>query len=90
MVLTALNRRNTPPITGQLVSVSADRIEDEQTGHPYFLARIELPESTPQAPLSALFPGMQAEVIIVTGKRTALDYVLRPLTRAFDRALRKD
>jgi hypothetical protein len=66
VVLTALNRRNTPPITGQLVSVSADRLEDEQTGQPYFLARIELPESTPQTPLSALFPGMQAEVIIVT------------------------
>ena len=90
VVLTALNRRNTPPITGQVVSVSADRLEDERTGLPYFLARIELPESTPQAPLPDLYPGMQAEVITVTGERTALDYVLRPLTRAFDRALRED
>jgi HlyD family type I secretion membrane fusion protein len=90
VVLTALNRRNTPPISGQVVSVSADRLEDQRTGLPYFLARIELPESTPQSPLPELYPGMQAEVIIVTGKRTALDYVLRPLTRAFDRALRED
>ena len=46
VVLTALNRRNTPPITSQVVSAPADRLEDERTGQPYFPARIELTEST--------------------------------------------
>jgi hypothetical protein len=33
---------------------------------------------------------MQAEAMIVTGERTALAYLLRPVTRSFDRALRED
>ena len=91
VVLTAFNRRNVPPIEGHVVSVSADRLIDELTGQPYFLVRIELPDNPldDQDGLN-LYPGMQAEVMIITGERTALAYILRPLTRTFDRALRED
>lgn len=85
--LTAFNRRSAPPIEGEVVSISADRLTDPRTGQPYYLARIELPED----PLRGmegmeLYPGMQAEVMIVT----ALDYLLRSVTRSFDRALREE
>ena len=36
-----------------------------------------------------LQPGMPAEVMIVTGKRTALDYLLKPIVASFGRALRE-
>ena len=37
-----------------------------------------------------LYPGMQAEVMIVTGARTTLDYLSRPLVNSFNRALREN
>ena len=91
VVLTAFDRRNVAPLEGKVVSVSADRLVDEQTGQPFFLARIELPD-TQGANETALelYPGMQAEVMIITGQRTALEYLLRSFTRTFDRALREE
>ncbi len=73
-----------------MISVSADRLIDEKTGVPYFQARIALTED-PREKLEgvSLSPGMQAEVMIVTGARTLLDYILAPLTRSFNRAFRE-
>jgi len=73
-----------------LTTVSADRLTDPRTGAPYFLARVTL-DSEPTVPLdgSALYPGMSAEVMIVTGERTALDYFLRPIGSSFNRAFRE-
>ena len=39
--------------------------------------------------VSILKPGMQAEVFLVTVKRTALDYLLEPIVRSFARAGRE-
>jgi HlyD family type I secretion membrane fusion protein len=91
VVLTAFNRRNVSPIEGTVIFVSADRLTDQRTGQPYFLARISLPED----PLAAvegleLYPGMQAKVMIVTGERTTLEYLIKPVTRSFTRALREE
>lgn len=71
-----------PSIEGKVVKVSADRLTDQRTGAPYYLARIQITEKgeaelhkykiTPQA-------GMQADVVIITGERTVLQYLLRPL-----------
>jgi hypothetical protein len=33
---------------------------------------------------------MPAEVMIVTGARTALQYLIRPVSRSLDRAFRED
>ena len=71
-----------PAIQGKLVQVSADRLTDQRTGVPYYSARIQITQEgeaelknhniTPQA-------GMQADVVIVTGERTVLQYLMRPL-----------
>ena len=71
-----------PSIQGKVVKVSADRLTDQRTGAPYYLARIQITEQgeaelrkykiTPQA-------GMQTDVVIITGERTVLQYLLRPL-----------
>ncbi|MEE8504775.1 MAG: HlyD family type I secretion periplasmic adaptor subunit, partial [Kiloniellales bacterium] len=87
---TAFNQRHRSPAQGTLTSVSADLLTDEASGDKYYLARVELVETQAVSiDLDALYPGMQAEVMIVTGARSALDYLLEPLMKSFDRAFRE-
>lgn len=61
---------------------------DERTGQPYYKARVELfddPENAGQK----MYPGMPAEVIIVTAAHTLADYLLEPFSGVFRRALRQ-
>ncbi len=87
--LTAFNQRNLPPLEGIVTSVSADRLTDERTGQAYYLVRVEPDEILVQAQ-GAIQPGMQAEVMIVTGARTALESFLNPISRSLNRAFRED
>lgn len=88
--LTALSVRNTSPIEGEVVSISADRLTDERTNQDYFLARVEL-RGDPALALQggSLSSGMQAEVMIVTGTRTPLQYLLQPAKQSLNRAFRE-
>lgn len=86
--LTAYSSRNMQPIDGKVITVSADRLTDPRTNLPYFLARIELTGAI--AENVELYPGMQAEVMVVTGERTLVDYITRPVRDSFNRALRED
>jgi HlyD family type I secretion membrane fusion protein len=89
--LTALNQRSSLPLEGRVLSISADRLADERTGETYFLARVELLENPADTIKGAfLYPGMAAEVMILTGERTALDYLFAPLSRSFERAFREE
>ncbi len=85
---TAFNQRHTAPREGVVRSVSADVLTDPKTGASYYLARIHLAKP-PGGGGPALQPGMEAEVVIQTGARTALDYMLEPLLRSFNRAFRE-
>lgn len=71
-----------PPIEGMLTRVSADRLVDPATGGAYYLGRVAV---TP-AGLALLHrsghtiqPGMPVDVVIKTGERTLLDYLIAPL-----------
>lgn len=87
----AFKNATTPTIKGQLTQISADRLVDEQTGSPYYLARVELTEEGKKmlGPL-ILVPGMPAEVLIKTGERTFFDYLVQPASNAFARSLIED
>lgn len=88
--LIAFNQRYVTPIDGHVVWVSADRLTDERSGQPYYLARVELARDAATALTDqTLFPGMQAEVMIVTGARTALEYFFRPILESMNRAFRE-
>jgi HlyD family secretion protein/epimerase transport system membrane fusion protein len=88
--LTAFKLRSTPIIVGTLINLSADRLIDEHSGTPYYLARIEVSKDE-LASLGdlELQPGMPVEALIKTGARTALGYMLSPLTENFDLAFRE-
>ncbi len=89
--LTAFKQRTTPTLKGRVAYVSADRLVDGASGVAYFTARIEIPAGE-LARLAgvALYPGMPAEVMVVTGRRTALGYLLDPLTASLGRAFREE
>ncbi len=88
--LTAYQRRHVRPLEGRVLSVSADRLVEDRTGESYYLARIDLTESPGDVLKGAVLqPGMAAEVIIVTGAHTALEYLLEPITRTFNAAFRE-
>ena len=88
--LTAFSQFTTPALSGEVARVSADRLVDERTGAPYYEARIALDPEQPGLAGLKLQPGMPAEVMIVTGERTALEYLLEPIVASFGRALRED
>jgi len=89
--LTAFKQRNTRPLEGKVTRVSADSFTHERTGATYFLARITIePAERDKLEGGELYPGMSAEIMIVTGKQTAFEYFLTPVTDSFRRAFRED
>ncbi len=65
--------------------ISADSVIDEK-GNAFFLIRLRTKESFIGDGLP-IIPGMVAEVDVLTGRKTILDYLLKPILRAKNRAL---
>ncbi len=87
---TSYKQRVTPLIRGLIAEISADRLTDERTQVPYYIARIDVDEAELAAnPEIQLYPGMPATVMITTEERTALDYIIGPLLVAFDRSFKE-
>lgn len=75
-------------ITGTLTKLSADALVDAVTGEKYFAAKIKLLEQDiPMLGDDQLVPGMPAEVLVKTGKRTLLGYLTSPMHRMFENAM---
>jgi HlyD family type I secretion membrane fusion protein len=88
--LTAYKQRWTPTVNGTVRTVSADRLQDTRSGDAFFTARIGIdPASLKKLPNVELYPGMPADVLIITQKRTALDYMLLPITASLTHAFRE-
>ncbi|WP_325891531.1 HlyD family type I secretion periplasmic adaptor subunit [Grimontia sp. NTOU-MAR1] len=88
--LTALSMRSVKPLDGELLTVSADRLIDEQSGLAYYLARVRLIDNVSDILEGIeLYPGMQAEVMLLTEPRTPIEYLMKPITESFNRAFRE-
>lgn len=92
----AFKSRTTPSFTGKVITISPDTVQDnrgQQTGETYYIARIEINmeefNKIAKAKKLELHPGMQAEVYIVTGTRTMLQYLLDPITDTMFRAFKE-
>jgi HlyD family type I secretion membrane fusion protein len=87
---TNFHTRTTPVILGKINTVSRDRLYDETTRQSYFLAQISISDTDiPNELKEALSAGMQVEVIIPTGERTVLRYLVQPLTDAMAKTFRE-
>jgi len=77
-------------LKGKLVFISADTITNEK-GESYYLVHIKTDKNhlgTAEKPLE-LMVGMTTTVDILTGKKTVLDYLLKPILKAKQNALRE-
>ncbi len=83
--LTAFNRRTSPTLPGTVTRVSADSFVDPSAQLSYYRVRVEIdPEHITDL---ELYPGMPAEVYLLTGERTALAYFLKPIEDSIRRGL---
>ncbi|NML15003.1 HlyD family type I secretion periplasmic adaptor subunit [Azohydromonas caseinilytica] len=84
------DRVRLPDLEGQVLTVSADKLEDQRSGTPYLLTRITIPESeraklpTHNSPLRA---GMPVDVLVRVGERSFLDYVMEPVTARWHQSM---
>ena len=76
-------------LNGIVQQVSADSIFEEVEREAYYTVLIETDQSAIERGEQSLpiVPGMICDVEILTGRRTILSYLMKPVTKAFDRAL---
>ena len=91
MIFSAFNANKVPPVKGELTYIAADVMLDSNGGNPFFPARVEIdPAEYERLAKLNLQSGMQAEIQILTGKRTFIQYLTTPLTDTFRRAFKEN
>jgi len=86
----AFHDRAIPMIAGTIISISQDRLMDEATKQPYYLALVDVPdENIPEKYRGAVASGMNTEVIMPTKERTAFEYLIEPLRNRLRTAFRE-
>jgi len=89
--LSAYRARTHLALDAVVTQVSADTVRDERRNLSYYTARVELRDPAQLALQHiALTPGMQAQVEIVTGRRSVLRYLFDPLLDSSRRAFWED
>jgi HlyD family type I secretion membrane fusion protein len=84
----ALQERNLPTLFGKISKVSADSFEDERSGMRYFNVEVQVP-ARELAKIkkirgeNAIRAGLPADILVPLRKRSALSYLLEPLTHMF-------
>jgi len=80
-------------MSGQVTQISADAVSREERGQTvyYYIARIETQTSVMNSLGKKLpiIPGMQAQVDIITGNKTVLNYLLKPIVGMKENAFRE-
>lgn len=87
----SVHTRTMPLITGKVRTVSADSITEEKTGRTYFRAEIIVPAAEMNKVRSSfgkgeLRPGLPVDAVLKVRKRTALQYLVEPLSGALWRS----
>ncbi len=74
-----------------MANVSADSLIDSTTGQPYYQVRVTTDHSSliSKGKSYAIKPGMVCSVDIMTGKKTVLQYLLKPINKARTEAMRE-
>jgi len=84
------NRSITPEIHARVSYVSPATSRDPATNQNYYTAELEITDSLDKLGGRELKPGMMVDVFITTEQRTAMSYLIKPLTDSFGRAFREE
>lgn len=78
-------------LKGQVDVIAADTTTDEETGQQFYKITVSFLEQylDPQGRELEIIPGMEAQVDIVVGTRSAMEYILSPLLRVTQESLRE-
>lgn len=74
-------------LPAELVDISADTIQDEK-GESFYRIRLRTDRNN-LGPDKPIIPGMTATVDVLTGQKSVLDYLMKPILKARDNALRE-
>jgi protease secretion system membrane fusion protein len=81
MRFVAFNQTTTPVIEGELKVVGADKLAGTTPGSEYYMAQIQTtPEGLQKLGELQVQPGMPVDVVIKSGERTFMSYLLKPLS----------
>ena len=78
-------------LEGKVANITADSLVDQNTGEPYYQVRVSTDSSVlnKDGKSYAIMPGMISTVEIMTGRKTILSYLLKPINKARDEAMRE-
>lgn len=86
----AFRQRTTPSLFGQVVTVSADTLLDQNTNEPYYTVRVIINDvERERMDGKPLVPGMPADVTIQSGDRTLIEYLIEPVTDVLARSFKE-
>ncbi|VVO07541.1 HlyD family type I secretion periplasmic adaptor subunit [Pseudomonas fluorescens] len=86
----AFNHAQTPNIPGRVKTISADRLLDEESKEPFYLAQVEVtPDGMSLLGINHIRPGMPASVTIKTGERNMMSYLLKPMLDRVDSSFKE-
>ena len=87
----ALNARTTPKVPGVVTFISPDRLRDKATNEDFFVARLRITDDLPaEIDRDQIYPGMPVDVMISTGDRTFLEYLVKPISDSLNRSFREE
>ena len=73
-------------LSGQIEQIGANTITDEK-GNAFYIVKVRTDRAAVGDESRPIIPGMQAEVHVLTGRRTLMQYLLKPILRAKSNAL---
>ena len=79
-------------LEAEVVAISPDAVPDEQSGETFYIVRVRTAENVLRSGANRALPigpGMVANVSLIGDTRTVLDYLLSPITKLRDSALRE-
>lgn len=90
--LTAYKGKKVPKLNGEVINISPDILTNEQTRESYFLARVSISKKDIEKLKDKieLYPGMPAQVFIITGSRSLISYMFTPISDSAYKAFREE
>jgi len=90
--LTAYKGKKIPKINGEVINVSPDILINEQSKESYFLARVAIAKKDLKKLKNKieLYPGMPAQIFILTDSRSLISYMFSPISDSYYKAFREE
>jgi len=89
--LNAINQRLTPKLTGRVLTISAELIRDPRSDADFYRVQLGIDEEElGRLNNVKLLPGMPVQAFLQTGERSALSYLIKPVTDQVSNAFREE